>query len=137
MVDLRQDRARVAELWSGSLTAHVPLAVAAAFAFHHTRRGKEAVLSEREYAGALDIAASALACLAPIYTLDGRGEPVAVPIDFAQHRFGAGATKVHCADGSILAPLAIERSKVLPAVVKIERVGVEYVAPGRAWGPSA
>lgn len=134
MVDLREDRARVGELWSGSLGSRVPLAVAAAFAFHHTRRGDEEVLSPHEYAGALDIAATALACLAPIYTLDGRGEPVAVCLDLAQQRFGAGASEVHCADGSILAPLAIERSEVLPALVKIERAGIEYVAPRHARG---
>jgi hypothetical protein len=129
MVDLSADRARVAELWNGSLTSHVPLAVAAAFAFHHTRRDNEEVLSNDEYAGALDIAAVALACLAPIYKLDGRGEPVPVSIDLARQRFGAGATEVQCADGSVLAPLAILRSDVLPALLQIERSGIEYVAP--------
>jgi hypothetical protein len=134
MVDLRKDRARIAELWSGSLTSRVALPVAAAFAFHHTRRGGEEVLSPHEYAGALDIAATAFACLVPIYRLDGRGEPVAVRIDLARQRFRAGAAEVHCADGSILAPLAIERNAVLPALVKIERAGIEYLAPGYARG---
>lgn len=129
MVDLRQDRARVAELWNGSLTSHVPLTVAAAFAFHYTRRGKESLLSNDEYAGALDIAAAALACLVPIYTLDGSGEAVPVRIDLARQRFGGGATEVHGTDGSILAPLAIVRSDVLPALLQIERSGIEYVAP--------
>jgi hypothetical protein len=136
MVDLRKDHARITQLWSGSLTSRVALSVAAAFAFHHTRRGDEEVLSPHDYAGALDIAAMALACMVPIYTLDGRGEPVAVCLDLARQRFGAGATEMHCADGSILAPLAIERSEVLPTLVKIERAGIEYLAPRRATPPA-
>jgi hypothetical protein len=43
---------------------------------------------------------------------------------------------MHCADGSILAPLAIERSEVLPTLVKIERAGIEYLAPRRATPPA-
>ena len=132
MVDLRQDRVRVARLWDTSPASHVPLPVAAAFAFHYTRRSVEEALSEEEYAGALDIAAAALARLVPLYALDGQGEPVAVSVDFAKQRFSGGAAGVLNADGSILAPLAVVSSDVLPALATIERSGIEYLSP-RRW----
>jgi hypothetical protein len=131
MVDLREDCTRVAQLWNGSLVSRVPLSMAAAFAFHHTRHSDEKALSAEEYAGALDIAAAALACLVPIYLLKGESEAAPVRIDLARQRFGGGATKVRCADGSVLAPLAVVRGDVLPALMKIERSGIEYVAPRR------
>jgi len=134
MVDLRADGALIARLWNASQASHVPLSVAAAFTFHHTRRNDEHALPGEEYAGALNIAAAALACLVPIYTPDRRGELVPVRVDLARQRFGGGASEVHCADGSVLAPLAVVRGDVLPALVRIERSGIEYVAPRRARG---
>jgi len=132
MVDLRSDRARVAQLWNGGQESRVPLAVAAAFTFHQARRKGVPLLSMNEYAGALDIAAAALACLLPIYTLDGRGQPVQVRIDLARQKFRGGATEVQCADGAILAPLAIVRGDVAAALTTIERSGIEFEAP-RHW----
>jgi len=131
VVDLRKDCAQVAQIWGGSQESLVPLSVAAAFTFHQTRRNDEELLSAHEYAYALDIAAAALACLVPIYTTDGRGEQIPVSIDLAKQRFCGGATKVHCVDGAIVAPLSIVRSDVLPALIAIERSGIEYVAPRR------
>lgn len=131
MVDLRQDCAQVAQTWSGSQESLVPLAVAAAFTFHQTRRNDDELLSPHEYAYALDIAAAALACLIPIYTTDGGGERVPVSIDLAKQRFCGGATRVQGVDGAIFTPLAIVRSDVLPALIAIERSGIEYVAPRR------
>lgn len=131
MVDLRKDRELVAEIWNGAQESCVPLAVAAAFTFHQTRHGGDELLSPGEYANALDIAAAALSRLAPIYTLDGSGGQVAVAIDLARERFCGGAAAVQCADGAKLAPLAIARSDVIPALVAIERSGIEYLAPRR------
>ncbi|HMA90506.1 MAG TPA: hypothetical protein VKP89_17370 [Burkholderiales bacterium] len=132
VVDLRKDRAQVAQIWSGSQESLVPLSVAAAFTFHQTCRTCEDLLSPHEYARALDIAAAALACLIRIYTTDGRGEQIPVSIDLAKQRFCGGATNVQCADGAIVTPLAIVRGDVLPALIAIERSGIEYVAPRRA-----
>jgi hypothetical protein len=132
VVDLRQDRAQVAQIWSGSQESLVPLPVAAAFTFHQTRRTGEELLSPHEYARALDIAAAALACVVPIYTSGARGEHVPISIDLAKQRFCGGASKVQCADGAIVTPLAIVRADVLPALIAIERSGIEYLAPRRA-----
>jgi len=129
MVDLRKDSAEIAELWCASQDLRVPLSMAAAFTFHRTRRNDEKLLSPDEYASALDIAAAALACLIPIYTLNAGGEQTRLPINLARQRFCGGATRVQCADGAVITPLAIVRSQVLPALIAIERSGIEYLAP--------
>lgn len=131
MVDLRKDRAHVAEIWSGTQDSLVPLHIAAAFTFHQTRRSGEVLLAEDEYASALDIAAAALSRLVAIYTLDARGRQVPVGVDVAGQRFCGGATGVQCAGGAVLAPLAVARGDLLPALVAIGRSGIEYVAPRR------
>jgi hypothetical protein len=126
MVDLRADGARVAQLWNGSQASRVPLSVAAAFTYHQTRRDREQRLSRIEYANALDIAAAALSCLVCIYTQEGRAA-----ISLARHRFRGGAAEAQGIDGAILAPLSVVRNEVLPALLKIERSGIEYLAPRR------
>lgn len=130
MVDLQRDCAQVELTWRSSQDLYVPLSMAAAFTFHQTRRNKESLLSPKEYAGALDIAAAALSCLIPIYTPDERGGRVPVPIDLARQRFCDGATKVQGIDGAVFAPLAIVRNDVLPALIAIDRTAIQYVAPG-------
>ncbi len=132
VVDLRRECEHVEEIWTRSQESWVPLSVAAAFTFHQTRRKVANILFPEEYANALDIAAAALSRLIPIYTPDGRGVPVAVPINLAAQKFCGGATKVRCADGTVLSPLDIVRQDLLPALVAIERVSIDYVAPARA-----
>lgn len=134
VVDLRKDFAQVEQTWRSSQEFCVLLSVAAAFTFHQTRRDKEKLLSPNEYANALDIAAAALSCLIPIYTPDGRGEQIPVSVNLARQRFCGGATKVQCDDGAIFTPLSIVRGDVLPALIAIERSGIEYVAPQRLNG---
>jgi hypothetical protein len=132
VVDLRRDRDLVEQSWAGNQTSWLPLSVAAAFTFHQTRRDVPNLLTPNEYASALDIAAAALSCVAAICTQDELGAPVPVPINLARHRFCGGAVRVQCADGSFIAPLCIARGDVVPALVAIERTGIEYVAPKRA-----
>lgn len=131
MVDLRQAKDEVEEIWSGSQAAWLPLPVAAAFTFHQTRRNVANLLAPDEYERALDIAAAALSCLIPIYTPDGQGTPVPLRINLARQKFGGGAARVQCADGAVLAPLSIIRGDVLPALIAIERSKIDYVAPKR------
>lgn len=129
MVDLDAERARVAQAWNASQAPRVTLSVAAAFTFHQAHRNGKAQLSDSGYAGALDIAAAALSALLPIYVADGAGQPVALHIDLARHRFRGGAAELQCADGRILAPLAIVRNDVLRALTTIEASGIEFLAP--------
>lgn len=115
----------------------MPLSVAAAFTFHQTRRNNAKLLSPDEYAGALDIAAAALSCLVRIYTPDARGDQIPVSINLARQRFCGGATRVQSVDGAVLTPLNIFRDDVLPALIAIERSGIEYLAPLRLKGRMA
>ena len=131
MVDLRHDCDLIEQTWSRSQTSWVPLSVAAAFTFHQTRRNVVNLLFPEEYANALDIAAAALSRLIPIYTPDGLGVPVPVPIDLASQKFRGGAAKLQCADGTVFSPLDIVRQDLLPALVAVERANIDYVAPKR------
>ena len=131
MVDLRQARDEVEDIWIGSQEPWLPLPVAAAFTFHQTRRNVANLLTPDEYERALDIAAAALSCLIPIYSPDGQGTPVPVRINLAHQKFCGGAARVQSADGAVLAPLSIVRGDVLPAVIAIERSKIDYVAPKR------
>jgi hypothetical protein len=131
VVDLRREREQVEGIWIRSQASWVPLSVAAAFAFHQTRRNVANLIFPEEYANALDIAAAALSRLIPIYTPDGRGVPVPVPVNLASQKFCGGATKVRCADGTVFSPLDIVRMDLLPALVAIERAKIDYIAPTR------
>jgi hypothetical protein len=131
VVDLRRDCEQVEELWTRSQESWLPLPVAAAFTFHQTRRNVANMLFPEEYANALNIAAAALSCVVTIYTPDGRGAQVPVPIDLAKQRFCEGASRIHCSDGTVYEPLSVARGDVVPALVAIERSKIDYVAPKR------
>ena len=136
MVDLREDRTRVARQWRGARAPSVPLAVAAAFTFHRTCRIADELLLHVEYNIALDIAAAALSRLLPIFTVDGSGEPVAVAIDLARQRFRGGGAEVVHADGTMIAPLSIDRGDLPRALTTIGRTRLEYLAPRREQRPA-
>jgi hypothetical protein len=129
VIDLRRDSAQVEKMWRSSPVSCVPLAVAAALTFHQTRRGNEERLPPNDYARALDIAAAALSCLVPIYTVDERGEQIAVCMNLARQRFCGGAARLQCLDGAVFAPLTIVRSDVPPVLPAIQCAQIDYVAP--------
>jgi len=131
VIDLRRDCERIEQAWAGSRTSWLPLSMAAAFTFHQTRRDVANLLTQDEYASALDIAAAALSRIIPIYTPDGRGVPVPVAANLASQKFCGGATRLQCADGPVVAPLSVVRIDVLPALVAIDRSRIDYVAPAR------
>lgn len=124
-------------MWRGSQALCAPLSVAAALAFHQTRRSSEELLPPNEYAKALDIAAAALSCMVPIYTLDERGERIPICVNLARQRFCGGATKIQCFNGAVFAPLTIVRGDVPPVLLAIQRAKIDYVAPQRVASPAA
>ena len=133
-VDLATDREKVECMWINSQAQFVKLSLAAAFVFHKTRRGKEAALTGIEYAGALDIAATVLACLIPVYTVDEEGQWTAVIVDLSRHEFRGGASQLQrSADGARLAPMCVVRDDVGQALQEVARAGFEivYRAPPR------
>lgn len=134
MVDLEADREKIECMWLNSQSQFVRLSLAAAFVFHKTRRGKEQALTGIEYAGALDIAATVLACLIPVYTVDEDGRWTAVIIDLSLHEFCDGASQLQrSADGASLAPMSVVRDDVGQALQEVARAGFEiaYRAPPR------
>jgi hypothetical protein len=54
---------------------------------------------------------------------------VPVAVNLADQRFCGGGNGVQGRDGGVIAPLAIVRGDLLPALVAIGRSGIEYVAP--------
>lgn len=114
-----------------SLTSHdVPMAIAAAAAFHEVRHVTE-VVSRRDYDGALNIAASLLSRLVPVYALGPSArKPVQVPVDLTTHRFVLGATQLHSRDGSrVVDKLFLRRSELLFAISALKRAGLFRFAP--------
>jgi len=124
-------------MWRNSHALYAPLSVAAALAFHQTRRSNEELLPPNDYAKALDIAAAALSCMVPIYTLDERGERIPICVNLARQRFCGGASRIQCLDGGVFAPLAIVRGDVPPVLLAIQRAEIDYVAPQRVASPAA
>jgi hypothetical protein len=137
-IDLGADREEVEGLWRDSQAQYVRLSLAAAFVFHQTRRGNEAALTGNEYAEALDIAATVLACLVPIYTVNGLGKWTAVVIDLSRHKFRGGATQLQRADGAFMTPMSIVRDDARHALQEVARAGLEiaYQAPRRPQASS-
>jgi hypothetical protein len=131
LVNLGADREEVEGVWKDSRAQFVRLSLAAAFVFHRTRRGDEVALTGNEYAGALDIAAAVLACLIPIYTVNGQGTWTAVIVDLSLHKFRGGATRLQRADGAVVAPISIVRDDAGHALQEVARAGIEiaYLAP--------
>lgn len=139
MVDLDADREKVECMWLNSQGQFVKLSLAAAFLFHKTRRGTEQALTGIEYDGALDIAATVIACLIPVYTVDEQKQWTAVIIDLSLHEFRGGATQLQrSADGATLAPMSVVRDDVGHALQEVSSAGFEiaYRAPRRPQAPS-
>ena len=134
MVDLDADREKVECMWLNTQGQFVKLSLAAAFVFHKTRRGNEQALTGIEYEGALNIAATVLACLIPVYTMDEKGQWTPVIIDLSLHEFRGGAIQLlRSADGAALSPMSVVRDDVGKALQEVASAGFEiaYRAPPR------
>ena len=103
----------------------VPMAVAAAAAFHEVHQTTE-IVSRKDYDGALNIAASLLSRLVPVYTIGPSArKPVQVPVDLTTHRFVQGGRQLRSRkDGSrVVEKLFVRRSELLAAVSALKRAG--------------
>jgi hypothetical protein len=124
-IHLEVESQRTSALLKRANSPYVPLAVAAAVAFHQAYSGTPASISQRDYEGALDIAAAALSRLIPVYTLRdpqaGRATPLVV--DLARARFARGATELR--DGAdTVAELSVARNELLSALSLLRRIGL-------------
>ena len=138
-VNLRNERLHAEQLWRGSLDGHVPLAVAAAMAFHRVCGSTRTIVTRQDYDDALNIAATALSRLIPIYCLeDPRAGRAALAIDLIYESFIKGATRLRVRDGSMRAGLTVLRSDLIGAVAQLRSSGLPlFLADGMeaAAGP--
>ena len=138
-INLRNERLRAEELWRGSLDAHVPLAVAAAMAFHRVCGSTKAILTRPDYDDALTIAATALSRLIPIYCQeDPRAGRRVLAINLIYESFVMGATRLRAHDGSLRAGLTVLRSDLIRAVAQLRSSGLPLFLAGEtdaAAGP--
>jgi hypothetical protein len=106
--------------------AYYPLPAAAAITFHQVHRNTTAIVSRREYDGALSIAAAALSRLISIYTLrDPRQGRVAVAVDLTKARFALGATQLRSSEETI-GELWVSRGEMVSAMSLVKRAGLPF-----------
>lgn len=130
--------ARVTEYLECAQDSYVPLAVAAAITFHQVHGDTRAIISRRDYNDALDIAAAALSCLIPIYTLKDPCEGhVPLAVDLTRMRFARGATLLCCKDGTSFGRLSITRAALLNAISAIKRAGLPFSFAVMSLGAAA
>ena len=127
-LDFEAERLRVEELWRSIQGHYVALAVAAARAVHQARPAHTASVSRDDYHYALDIAATALSRLIPIYGIGTDGLRLEIaPIDLRTQRFAGGAARILSNDGSSIDNLSVLRSDAVSATPTVIRAGLAYL----------
>jgi CRP-like cAMP-binding protein len=125
IVDLRSEFSRAKDLWRGSLDGHVALDVAAAITYHAVQRSTKAISTAKDYSDALDIVASALAQVIPIYALESPREGrKRVAIDLARQSFAYGATVLVGKDATAVRDLTVMRSELWCAISRFRASGL-------------
>jgi len=125
--DLEAERLRMEELWHSIKDHYAALAVAAARTFHLAQQARAVSVDRDDYHEALNIAATALSRLIPIYGtgVDGQRAKIA-PIDLRTQRFARGATEIRSVDGSSIDNLSVLRSDAVSAIPFVVRTGVTF-----------
>ena len=123
--DLEAERLQTEQSWRSMHDNYVWMALAAATIFHQVRGNARPFVSRNDYDEALNIAASALSRLMPIYRLGvgGLREEIPPP-DLRTERFARGATQIHCGDGSLIEDLYVQRSDAVSAIPFVMRAGL-------------
>ena len=123
-------------LWRHSGQAYLPLSVAAAAAFHAVHHGTKAIANRNDYNDALNIAATTLARLIPIYVVeDPRKGREAVNVDPTADSFTRGATRLRRRDGTLVSDMSVLGSDLRSAVAQLRSAGLPLFLAGAA-GPS-
>ena len=114
--------------WRIGQEAFMALSVAAAMVFHQAQgRSTAAITAPEEHDDALNIAASALSRLLPIYAMDERThERIATRVDVLRGRFARGATEFRRSDGTVVAWMSVKRGDLTSALSLIRRVGIPF-----------
>lgn len=114
--------------WRIGQESFLSLSAAAALAFHQAQGGSsKAVVSREDFDDALNIAASALSRLVPIYVVDEAARTrVEVKLEVTSGRFMHGATEFHRRDGSLVIAMTVRRGDLVSALSLIKRVGIPF-----------
>ena len=127
-----EENARIRELWRASQEAFVPLPVAAAITFHQAHGSTRAIATRADFDDALNIAATALARLIPLYAPHA-SHPLAV--DLARQAFARGATELRSAADAPVRELRVRRADLLEALAVIRARGVPFSFVGGFAAP--
>ena len=125
-LSLEDERLRTERLWRAILGEHVPMSVAAATTFHRVHGTTKTIVTRKDYDDALNIAASALSTLVPVYTLDRQRSRRELTINLVTQRFALGATQLRSTDGNVVDELSVQRSDLLFALSIIRRAGLPF-----------
>ena len=114
--------------WRIAQESFVALSVAAAMAFHQAQGAStRAIASREDHDDALNIAASALSRLLPIYVVDeALRTRVETKLDVAKGKFMLGATEFHRGDGTVVSSMTVRRGDLTSALSLIKRVGIPF-----------
>ncbi len=123
-------------LWRHSGQAYLPLSVAAAAVFHAVHHGTRAIANRQDYDDALNIAATAIARLMPIYVVeDPRRGRRPVSIDLTSDTFVRGATRLRRANGSSVSDMSVLTSDLHSTIAQLRKAGLPLFLAG-IKGPS-
>jgi hypothetical protein len=126
-LSLEVERLRVEAQWQAARDEFVPISLAAAATFHQVHPSSKAVVNRGDYEDALNIAASALSRIVPVYTVGAVTQRrVQVPVNLVLYRFVDGATQLRANDGKVFEALVVKRSDVLFAISIIKRAGLPF-----------
>jgi hypothetical protein len=126
-LSLEAERLRIEGLIRDHQASDVPLAVAAAMTFHRVHGNTRTIVTRADYDDALNIAASALSRLIPIYTLrDAREGKIVIPVDLSSQRFARGATELRDTNGTVTGELSVKRGELESALSFIKRAGLPF-----------
>jgi hypothetical protein len=127
-LSLEVERLRTENLWRSVVSRDIPLSVAAATAFHQVHPATKTRVRRKEYDEALNISASAISRLAPIYTIgEVTRKRVEVRVNLVTHRFTLAASQLRERNGDGMSDnLFIERSDLLFAISIIKRAGLPF-----------
>ena len=125
-LSLEVERLRTEEVLRHLGDRFIAMSVAAATAFHQVHGNTKAVVSRQDYDDALNIAASALSRLIPVFTTGHRQERVQIRVNPTTQRFMRGATLVRGDDGIEITELCVRRSDLMSAISLIKRTGLPF-----------
>ena len=129
-VRLEVEAERATAVFQSGQDYYVPLAVAAAIAFHQAQGSTKAIVSRDDYDDALNLAAAALSRLLTIYVVrDTRQGRVPLAIDLTSSRFARGATELNLTAESV-SELSVSRYELLAALALIKRAGLPLMFRG-------